>query len=221
MKGKVKSRTAVENLAAVKTRRSLLDLLKVQDADAATLAKQLKVTPMAVRQHLYQLLEEKLVCFKEQRQSVGRPVKIWCLTPEAAKFFPDAHAALTLNILDNVKTALGSGSIVKVLQAREQQQFEQYSSRLSGAISLAERLEGLATIRTEEGYMAEVRKQDDGTYLFLEHHCPICAAATVCQGFCDVELNLFSRLVEKIATVRRSAHIIKGANRCAYVFSPK
>lgn len=219
-KKKRSSRIQTDTLAGVKTRRAVLDLLKVQAMDAATMAKRLSVTAMAVRQHLYQLLEEKLVNFTEQRQAVGRPIKVWSLTPEAAKFFPDCHATLTLNILDNVRSAFGPDSVGRLLDARAKQQIEQYKERLSRATSLGDLLKGLADIRTEEGYMAEAQKEADGTYLLLEHHCPICSAATACQGFCDAELKVFSSLVEKMATVRRTSHILKGASRCAYVFTP-
>ncbi len=39
--------------------------------------------------------------------------------------------------------------------------------------------------------MAKVRKEDHGSYLLVENHCPICAAANACQGFCATELDLF------------------------------
>ena len=38
-------------------------------------------------------------------------------------------------------------------------------------------------IRTEEGYMADI-KRDDGALLLVENHNPVCEAATECQGLC-------------------------------------
>jgi predicted ArsR family transcriptional regulator len=35
----------------------------------------------------------------------------------------------------------------------------------------------LASIRTNEGYMAEIQSLDDDSFLLIENHCPICAAA--------------------------------------------
>jgi predicted ArsR family transcriptional regulator len=32
-------------------------------------------------------------------------------------------------------------------------------------------------LRTEEGYMAEFEAEPDGSFLLIENHCPICAAA--------------------------------------------
>jgi predicted ArsR family transcriptional regulator len=39
--------------------------------------------------------------------------------------------------------------------------------------------------------MAEVKTQADGSCLLIENHCPICAAAEACQGFCRSELEVF------------------------------
>ena len=63
------------------------------------------------------------------------------------------------------------------------------------------------------------RAQEDGSYLLLENHCPICAAAEACQGFCRSELLLFRALLAP-ATVERTEHILDGARRCAYRVTP-
>jgi predicted ArsR family transcriptional regulator len=211
-----KPKNKPRTLEGLKTRRAILELLKFQPSDAQELSRQLNVTGMAVRQHLYQLLEEKLVTFSESPSPVGRPSKLWALTPEAAKFFPDAHASLACAIIDNVTSAFGPGSITKILDIRTQQHVESYKLRLEQSTSLKERLTILAKIRTEEGYMAELVVESEGSYLLLEHHCPICSAAKTCRGLCDAELKIFQTVLEDLATVERIDHILAGANRCAY-----
>jgi predicted ArsR family transcriptional regulator len=209
---------SIDNL---KTRQVILELLKLKPSSAQTLAKELKVTGMAVRQHLYQLVKEKMVTFSEPHRSIGRPNKIWSLTAEAAKFFPDAHATLALQILDNVKLAFGPESIAKLVDARTTQQIDLYRQRVLGLNSLKDRLITLAKIRTEEGYMADVVSDSGDSFLLLEHHCPICSAASACRGLCDSELTVFRALVEDLASVERVDHILAGATRCAYRVVPK
>ena len=71
-------------------------LLKTEGAlDSSRLARQLRLTPMAVRQHLYALQREKLVTAEERPVPLGRPAKHWQLTPEANRLFPDAYAELS------------------------------------------------------------------------------------------------------------------------------
>ena len=63
--------------------------------------------------------------------------------------------------------------------------------------------------------MAEWRKDGDG-FLLLENHCPICTAATACQGFCRSELKIFRDALGADVAVERVEHILAGARRCAY-----
>src|SRR6202521_6438697 len=88
----------------VPSREAILRLLKQQGPrDAQALASQLDISAMAVRQHLYALRTRKLVVYQEELRPVGRPAKVWSLTPAAAQFFPDAHAGLTVNCLKGAK----------------------------------------------------------------------------------------------------------------------
>jgi len=63
--------------------------------------------------------------------------------------------------------------------------------------------------------MADYTEDDEG-YLLVENHCPICAAAKVCQGFCASELQIFQSVLGESVSVQRTDHIIAGARRCAY-----
>lgn len=210
-----------------KTRRRIVKLLKTQGPqDSLRLAAKLKVTPMAVRQHLYALQQEKLVAATPERHSgeggavsVGRPAKFWRLTPEANRLFPDAYAELSVALIDAVGDAFGAAGMERLLDARLAKQRADYAARMDPKASLAAKLQQLARIRTEEGYMAEVKPAGRGAFLFVENHCPICAAATACQGFCATELDLFRSVLGPAVNVSRAEHIVSGDRRCAYRIS--
>ena len=203
-----------------RTRRGLMERLKQDGAqDAGTLAEALGVSAMAVRQHLYALEGEGLVTFEEEARPVGRPAKLWRLTPAADRFFPDGHAELTLNLLTALRETFGEDGMEKLLAARTAEQIAAYRRRVKASDPLKARLEALAKIRTEEGYMAAVKhdggKGRDG-FLLVENHCPVCAAARTCQGLCASELEVFRSVLGPDVTVERSDHILAGARRCAY-----
>ena len=83
------------------TRRAIIDILKQEPPQSAEdLAGRLGISAMAVRQHLYGLREERLVGFEEAPRPVGRPAKLWHLTPEADRFFPDGHAGFSLEMIE-------------------------------------------------------------------------------------------------------------------------
>jgi len=203
--------------AEPKTRRSIAQLLKTEGPlTSAQLADRLGVTAMAVRQHLYALAEERLVTVEERPVPIGRPAKYWQLTPEANRLFPDAYAELNLSLIAAMKDAFGDKGLNKVLAFRGAQQEATYLERITASAPLKQKLQQLARLRTEEGYMAEVTANPDGSFLFVENHCPICAAAATCQGFCASELEVFRKVLGTNIQIAREEHILAGARRCTY-----
>ena len=65
-------------------------------------------------------------------------------------------------------------------------------------------------------YMAEFEAEPDGSFLLIENHCPICAAAKTCQGFCRSELELFRAAFGTEALVMRQEHLLSNGRRCVY-----
>ena len=203
--------------ATSKTRRSIVKLLKMEGAlDSARLARRLHVTPMAVRQHLYALQREKLVSAEERPVPLGRPAKYWRLTPSANRLFPDAYAELSVALIDAVGDTFGPAGMDRLLQTRLARQKSEYAARIDRSATLATKLQQLARVRTEEGYMAEVVPDGRTAFLFVENHCPICAAATACQGFCATEIDLFRAALGPGVSIERTEHIVGGDRRCAY-----
>lgn len=199
-----------------KTRRRVVTLLKTEGPmDSASLAARLKVTTMAVRQHLYALQQEKLVTSDERKVPLGRPAKYWRLTKDAERLFPDAYAELNAALITSVQDAFGAGGMARLLDARMARQRADYASRITPSAPLSKKIQQLANIRSAEGYMAEVKRDGNG-FLFIENHCPICAAATVCQGFCATELDLFRSTLGPDVSVERAEHILSGDRRCVY-----
>lgn len=208
--------TASARQDETKTRRRIVKLLKTEGAmDSASLAGHLDVTAMAVRQHLYALQEEKLVAAEERPVPLGRPAKFWRLTKEAERLFPDAYAELNAALITSVQDAFGPQGMTRLLDARMARQRADYRARIDESAPLAKRIQQLAKIRADEGYMAEVKREGSG-FLFIENHCPICAAATACQGFCSSELELFRSALGPGVSVERAEHILSGDRRCVY-----
>ncbi|MGF1990736.1 MAG: helix-turn-helix transcriptional regulator [Nostoc sp. ZfuVER08] len=203
--------------ATVRTRRAILKLLKLEGSmDALALASRLNVTAMAVRQHLYALQEEQLVTYHEESRSMGRPAKLWQLTSAADSLFPERYAELTLSLLNSVKEAFGEEGLDRLLEIRTRQQILEYREKIPSAGSVEQRLEALAAKRTEEGYMAEIQCDADGSFLLIENHCPICAAAVTCTGLCRQELEVFQSVLGSNAVIERTEHIVTGERRCVY-----
>ena len=90
------------------------------------LARTLKITAMAVRQHLYRFRTEGLIDFSDERRPVGRPARLWRLTERAAARFPDSHASLTLEMIAAIRATFGEPGLDRLLRERTRVQKKQY-----------------------------------------------------------------------------------------------
>jgi predicted ArsR family transcriptional regulator len=201
-------------------RRAIMDVLKRQGAQpAASLATRFGVTAMAVRQHLYALQEDGMVTAHSEPTGRGRPTKLWALTDKAQGLFPDAHQELAVDLLGHMRAQFGEAGLEGIIDRHSAAQRHSYEATLAGAKTLDQRVHRLARLRTDEGYMAEV-KRDGKDWLLIENHCPICAAARICTRLCANELDVFTQVLGPAARVVREEHMLSGARRCAYRITP-
>ena len=195
----------------------LLSLKRRGPQTAAQLAGGIRVTTVAVRQHLYRLFEAGLVAFDDQRCQVGRPRRIWRLAPRAQAEFPDAHSDLAVELIDAMESAYGAEGLDRLVAKRTRAQLKRYRQTLPPRdASIDKRVAALARLRRAEGFMADWSKERDGTFLLVENHCPICAAAAACPSLCRDELSLFKTAIGRGIPVERVEYILSGGRRCAY-----
>src|SRR5437660_11296845 len=101
-----------------KTRRALVKLLKTRGPmDATQIAARLDLTAMAVRQHLYQWQEEKLVTAEERPVPVGRPAKYWQRTRGADRLFPGACAERSVALIGALRAACREAGLKRAVQS--------------------------------------------------------------------------------------------------------
>lgn len=217
-------------------RRRVLELLKRDPRSAGDLARELGITVAAVRQHLDALAEQGLVVPATQSpRGRGRPAHKWLLTPRADAYFPDRHADLLLSLIRGLRSSLGEEGLSQVIRARDAELIESYRAALDpiGPADIDRKVAALARIRTDEGYMAEVRSdgeteadgpnQADGEngILLIENHCPICEGAKACTSLCRSELEVFRAVLGDDVSVEREEHLLSGDRRCVYRIRPK
>lgn len=200
-------------------RRVLEHLKRSSSSTARELAASLRITDVAVRQHLTVLEESGLVCQRrpQEPEGRGRPAVEWALTPVAHELFPDCHADLTVDLIEATRATFGDDGLDRLVAHRAHVQAGAYRTLLAASgNTLADRVAALARRRTAEGYMAEARPVESGGYLLIEHHCPICEAAESCTGLCDAELKVFRESLGDGVRVERTQHLLADGDRCVY-----
>lgn len=186
---------------------------------SAQVGARLCITGEAARQQLQKLAEKGLVLDERISSGRGRPAVHWRLSEFGQTRFPDTHAALTVEILRSVSEELGEDALDKIIFAREAATQARYGRAMVGCDDIKERVARLAELRNAEGYMATVEQGEDGAMRLVENHCPICAAAAFCQGFCRAEQAVFQAVLGDGLRVERVEHIVGGGDRCTYVIT--
>jgi predicted ArsR family transcriptional regulator len=193
--------------------RVLRRLKRWGSATVAELARDLNLSGVSLRRHLDILERDHLVTAQVQPRGRGRPVKVYRLTEEADRFFPERYSEFAVDLLQGVREAFGEGALRRLLQHRTSKLIERIKARLTGK-SLRERVELLTEAMTEMGFLASWQRAGVGRFILTQAHCPLRRIAMVCPELCEQELRMHQAVLE--ACVTRECFIPQGEAVCRY-----
>lgn len=192
---------------------------------ASALAKELGLTPAAVRRHLDALEEAGLIVEHEQqagaRRGRGRPARAFVLTASGQEQFRSDYDGIATAALHFLAREVGEHAVEEFAT----QQVAELEGRLQTAMRRAmadaedddvlSRTDALAAALTAEGFVASSRPVETGAGLvgiqLCQGHCPIRSVASEFRDFCDAETDAISRLlgvhVQRLATLAGGEHV--------------
>lgn len=198
-----------------KTQEAIVLHLKRQgELTVADLCAMLKITSMAVRRHLTGLQKDGLIVSRIERQTRGRPTYKYKLTDKAESLFPSGGSTLAVDLLDAVYEQGGHKGVMELLTIRNKKRIERLRTRVDGK-NLAERVEEVAKIFSEDGYMTEWERLNDGNYIIYQRHCAVHDLANQFRQLCLMEPQMMQALLE--VKVTREKYILRNDPLCAYV----
>jgi predicted ArsR family transcriptional regulator len=205
---------------APNTREQILELLQrsANGLTADALAHKLRISAVAVRKHLAALERDSLVMTELQRRPMGRPTYLYRPTAHAQQLFPNDYANLATAVLELIRQTDGEHKVDELFRHRADAIASELATRVQGA-TLQERLQQVAQVLEEQGYMPEIVKLKEGRerYLLTEHHCPIFQVAKAFQQACACELDVLLKLLR--VQVERRDHRMAGQPHCSYLIS--
>jgi len=197
------------------TSKVLLTLMKTKGSLSVNeMAKELRITEMAIRRHLNTLERDGLIEAKLIRQAMGRPMHLYSLTLLADDLFPKNYHQLTLELLGELNSEGFSDLVGQLFEGRKQKLLGKYQGRMEGK-ALGDRVAELAEIQNNNGYMVKWESDHAGHYVLTEYNCPIAKVAKQYNEACHCELSLFQNLLG--ARVERTECLTKGGNKCTYL----
>lgn len=176
------------------TRQQILELLKKSGGMTVDeLSHALGISTMGVRQHLAILEKEGLIQDEKRRGKMGRPAHIYFLSPRGNELFPRQYESLAISILETIAEMDGREKINNIFERHMEHMYQTYAPYVLGR-DLRTRIEELARLQQNRGFMAEWTEEADGFYL-REHNCTIARVAQRFPQACRYELALFQKLL--------------------------
>lgn len=197
------------------TKKRLLEELKRDGERSLTeLAASLGISKMAVLKHVAVLEDKGLIERSFRAEGRGRPRVQFRLSRKAARLFPEAYTHLTLCALAFIEEKVGRDAVARLLRQRTQEVYDQNRSRFSDE-DFRGRVQALVALREEGGYMAERGRIGKNSAEVLEHNCPILAIAEKYGEACQIEVDLFQKLLR--ADVDASHRVVAGDPVCRFM----
>jgi predicted ArsR family transcriptional regulator len=153
-----------------------LSELKVSGGLAVSeLSRRLDSSYMTVKQHCEDLT--KLGYLKRSRvprTEIGRPEIFYRLSEKAEGLFPSIPAEFTLDLMDQMRRALGETAPDRLLFQHFQEREEEWKAKLSKGTTLLYKAQLFAKIRSQEGlFIRCLHDPETGAITLREFHHPL------------------------------------------------
>lgn len=184
-------------------------------ASIPELAGAFGLSPETVRAHVRGLAEAGWVEESGSRsEGRGRPERLWSLTRAAESLFPRREAEILQGLAAYLREVGREDLLVAFLDRFSGERRAAALMRLKGMEGRA-RLEEVARILSDEGYMAEIVDGAEGTAPRLRLcHCPVRELVEVTRAPCRAEVAFVRELVGD--ALARVEYIPDGGAACAY-----
>jgi predicted ArsR family transcriptional regulator len=196
------------------TRQAIIEALKATgQATVSQLAQMVGVKAITVRHHLNVLLAEGLIEQQEKRQTIGRPIHVFCLTERADDLFPHQYHRLVERLLDQVKEKLPPETIRMLLNSLATSLVGDLQRELE-QVPIEARMSRLVALLGKEGFLAEWERSDSGLRL-IEYHCPYYFIGQRYPEICQIDETMIRLAMG--AEVAKETCLLDGDPACEFV----
>ena len=199
------------------TRQEILTAIKWNGTmTAEELARELSISQVAVRQHLASLEAENIISITVERRGLGRPSHRYHLTPFGDETFARRYSGFTTDMLESLRELQGEEAVHALFARVRERAVEQLQRRMADK-TLGDRVQELARIQTEAGFMAEALPGEKANeWHLVQHNCSICAVASKYpNACCQNEMQMLKQLLGDVE-IHREKYILAGDHTCTY-----
>ncbi len=199
-------------------RLEILNTLKrTRGLSVNQLVARMHMSYMGIKQHCLTLERDGYLDTWRRPQKMGRPEMVYRLTRRSHGLFQADSNAFTLDLLDSIQEIHGPNAPEKLLYNLFERKAEQLKAKIKGE-TVEARAKELATLREEEGYMAQyLSDPGEGGPQILECHSPIMNLVEKYKFIGKLEQDMFEKLLQ--VPVRREETWTSGLFEAAFYFA--
>jgi len=196
------------------SQRSILELLlRGGPATLVDLEASLQLATETLRDHLKALAAKGLVeRAGVRRRGPGRPHVLYRLSEAGIELFPRREGELLRELVTFLLASGHADLLEAFFDARVERKREALVRRVTD-LDGEDRIEEVARILSEEGFMAEIESTSLGSQLRL-CHCPLREVVAISHLPCRAEMRLVEELLGD--ALHRVSFIPEGASACTY-----
>jgi predicted ArsR family transcriptional regulator len=203
--------------------RVLNAVLEHGPVSAAELGDLLGFTPAAVRRHLDHLARRGVIEVKRVARAgagAGRPARRYVLSSQGQSSLGDDYLNIAASALKQLENMAGSEAVREFAVERFSEMERRYAPEVEAAgADITARARALSAALSKDGYVSSAASIEAKAPLpaalssvqLCQGHCPIQQLAVQFPVFCDVETEVFSRLVgvdvRRLSTLARGGHV--------------
>jgi predicted ArsR family transcriptional regulator len=196
------------------TRQAVIEALKATgQATVSQISQMVGVKAITVRHHLNVLLAEGLIEQQEKRQTIGRPIHVYCLSERAESLFPHQYHRLVERLLDQVKEKLPPETIQMLMNSLASSLVGDLRRELE-QVPVEARMSRLVALLAQEGFLAEWERSEKGLRL-IEYHCPYYFIGQRYPEICQIDETLIRLAMG--AEVAKETCLLAGDSACEFV----
>lgn len=181
----------IKNVTSTKE-KLLIILKKSHETTIKDIMEHFKVSEIAIRRHLQNLIREGLVKEQSVKQRIGRPYKVYCLTTKGHEVFPNQYKELPVQFLSDLEDLHGEEAVHDLLKKRKMREEKQFLSKIKSN-DFDGRMKEMVNLQSEKGYMIDLKKVENG-YELINYNCPIYNIATSYIQVCSNEKETLKKV---------------------------
>lgn len=199
--------------------QEIMDFLLAKGRDGADileLVQHLKITKTAVRGHLQSLEQLGFIQFKDSSTGVGRPRRLYLLTPTGAEAFPRQYSWLSNELLSLIAETSSSTEVVRLMQALAKKVAKNFED--SKDTKPADRLKSAVALLNNLGYRAQLKQTDVRKGAVVEAiNCVYHSVAQRHPELCSFDVQLLRSTTQM--DVKLETCIARGGQSCRFCFT--